>query len=129
MGTRFSTLGDVGSLAAPPGSRDWAVAVRLELQAALSSFRGSADHLQTMLALMRRHEGWRQLAGEDRQPFATYEAFCAAPVPLGLGWQAERLDQAIGRGEPATQVLGLLPQLTAAERADVRRQLDALDGV
>lgn len=112
---RTSTLGDVGSIDAPPGSRDWAVAVRLDIQATLNDVRGEAEHLDAMLGLLRQHEGWRKLTNGKRQLFASYEAFCLEPQPYGLGYRTEDIDRIIGERRRANaQTLAANPAVGPA---------------
>jgi hypothetical protein len=93
---------EVGDLAAPPGSRDWAVAVRLQLQASLNAFPGSTQHLSNLRDLMREHKGYRHLTDHRDRPFATYAAFCKEPQPYGLGYDPEVIDRLANEGARRT---------------------------
>lgn len=94
--TRTSTVGEAGDMNASPGSREWALAVSLEIYAILNDVRGDAEHLDVMLTLFREHKGWQQLADRRGRPFASYEVFCVAPRPHGLGYRTEDIDRIIG---------------------------------
>ena len=76
---------DAGDLHAEPGTRDWAVAVRLEIQSCLHDRASNAEMLEMWLKGMREHGGWRSLKDQRGKPFASYAAFCKAPPPFGLG--------------------------------------------
>jgi hypothetical protein len=93
---RESIMGEVGNLSAPPGSRDWAIAVRLELQFTLNNVKGDAEHLDDMIALIREHQGYRQLTNRKGRPFLSYESFCVEPQPFGLGYRTEDINRIIG---------------------------------
>jgi hypothetical protein len=102
MKIRTSTLDEIGDLSAPPGTRDWAVAVCLDIQATLNDVKGDAEHLDVMVGLIREHKGYRQLADKRGRPFATYEAFCVAPQPYGLGYRREDIERIIGERKART---------------------------
>jgi hypothetical protein len=93
---RESIMGDIGNLSAPPGSRDWAVAVRLELQFTLNNVKGDAEHLDAMISLIREHQGYRQLTNLKGRTFLSYESFCVEPQPFGLGYRIEDINRIIG---------------------------------
>lgn len=92
---RHEVLDDVGDLCAPPGSREWAVAVCLNIQNTLNDIHGDASHLRAMIALIREHKGYRRLADARKRPFATYAAFCIAKQPFGLGYDPDDIDAII----------------------------------
>ena len=92
---RVTDLGEVGDLAAPPGSRPWAIATRLRIQAHLHTTNSNAEHLRAHLRAMREYQGWRNLTDARGRPFVTYEAFCCCQEPFGLGYDASALDQII----------------------------------
>lgn len=87
--------GLVGDFHAPRGSREWAVAVRREIQTALEDVNKDAEYLEDMACAMRKFEGWKQLAGRDGLPFSSYEGFCVAPRPEGLGYRAIDIDRIV----------------------------------
>lgn len=93
--TGVGVLGDPGDLGAAPGSRPWATAVRIELIATLDDIRGDADHLARMSRLMREHQGYRRLADAQGRAFGTYEAFCVASRPFGLGYEPRDIEAII----------------------------------
>lgn len=83
---RIAALEETGDLDATPGSRPWAVAVRLKAHAALRDERSKAGHLSRLLDLIKEHQGYRVLSDERGEPFESYEAFCRAEIPFGLGY-------------------------------------------
>jgi hypothetical protein len=78
-------LDEVGSLDATPGTREWAIAVRMELIVALAETTSSGKHLARMLEIFEQHEGWRLLTDKNGLPFASAEEWAQAPQPYGLG--------------------------------------------
>ena len=97
----IETLGNAGDLNAPPGSRPWAIAVRLELQSVLHDAAFNAQQLRSWRDLMKQHAGYRQLVNEQGKPFKTYEELCKAKPPFGLGCEPSDIDQIIKELESA----------------------------
>lgn len=93
--THIETLGNAGELNAPPGSRPWAIAVRLELQSALHDAAFNAQQLKAWRDLMKQFSGYHQLVDERGQPFKTYEELCKAKPPFGLGYEPSDIDKII----------------------------------
>lgn len=87
------TLGDPGDLAAPPGSKPWARAVRLQIQSLLKENATGVKHLRTWLEAIEKHSGYRQLTDENGKAFSSYAEFCKAKQPWGLGYSPEIIDQ------------------------------------
>lgn len=92
---RLAPLVEAGDLSAPPGSRLWSQAVRLEIQALLHDTESNADRLNRNLEGMREHAGYRQLEDRAGQPYPTFEAFCVEPPPAGLGYDLEALEHIV----------------------------------
>jgi len=86
---------DAGDIDAAPGSRPWAVGVRWLAHAALKDERSKARHLAVLLGLIREHKGYAVLTGADGEPFASFEAFCQAPMPFGLGYDLAVIERII----------------------------------
>jgi len=97
------TLGETGDLSAPPGSRPWAIAVRLEIEACLHNTQTSAARLAWLIQTMEEHAGYKQLTDERGQVFATYRAFCEAKPPWGLGYSPDVIDRIINERKTAQQ--------------------------
>jgi len=112
VATRRQTLGETGDLAAPPGSREWAIAVRSKLVSALHDAEFSADNAKDWFEAMRRHEGWKTLEGRNGKPFKSFEAFCTELQPFGLGYKVDHIERIIRERQ----------EKKAAER------LEAIDG-
>ena len=129
MSTRYSVLGEVGDLAATPGSREWAVAVRLRIHAALSSVKGESQHIESMIGLMREHRGYRSLTDSRGRPFATYEGFCCERQPFGLGYRPADIDRIIGERkarEAKDRAEAALPLMPNGGDRKSRDQLDVI---
>lgn len=101
MYSKAIPLDEVGDISAPPGSREWALAVRLELQSVLHDTTYSGERLQRLLRAMEQHAGYQHLAGSDGEPFLTYRAFCIAAPPFGLGYDPAVLDRLGREGKTA----------------------------
>jgi hypothetical protein len=86
-----ASLGDPGNRDAPPGSKPWAIAMRLELHGAVKDTGNARKNLSDWLKLMEQYEGWKQLLDEHGQPFSSAAAFCEASPPYGLGHAIEAL--------------------------------------
>jgi hypothetical protein len=91
----IETLGNAGELNAPPGSRPWAIAVRLELQSALHDAAFNAQQLKAWRDLMKQFSGYHQLVDDRGKPFKTYEELCKAKPPFGLGCDPSDIDNII----------------------------------
>lgn len=94
-GAYLKTLGKPGNLDAPPGSLEWAIAVRLELISTLKDLAFNMEQLKSWLNLIKKSEGWRHFVDQDGQPFDNYEDFCQAKPPFGLGYPAEEISKII----------------------------------
>ncbi|NEN89009.1 MAG: hypothetical protein F6K48_08825 [Okeania sp. SIO3H1] len=93
--SHIETLGNAGNLNATPGSRPWAIAVRLEMQSVLNDITFNARQLKAWRDLMKKQVGYRQLVNEGGKAFKTYEQFCKAKPPFGLGCVPSEIDQVI----------------------------------
>jgi hypothetical protein len=92
---RTVAIDDVGNLSAPPGSRPWSVAMRLEIQSVLRDERSSAEHMGTLLRLFVQHNGFRELEDDKGKRFPTFESFCLCKPPWGLGYSRDDIDRII----------------------------------
>lgn len=93
------SLNSFGDLAAPPGTEAWAIAMRLELHAALADTRSRKKHLTWATGVMQREKGYMQLRDEHNRPFKSWRAFCLARQPFGLGYDPDALDALIEAGK------------------------------
>lgn len=89
-----STLSEVGDLAAPPGSHEWAVAMRIGLQGALKDHEVSVKDVQWRIDALKEHSGHERLVDKHGKPFKSFADFCKTPSPWGLGYD-ERIIIAI----------------------------------
>lgn len=99
----IKTLGNAGDLTALPGSRAWAIAVRLEMQAVLHDAMFNAQQLKAWRDLMKEYDGYQQLVDEHGKPFKTYEELCKTQPPFGLGCEASDIDKIIKELELADE--------------------------
>jgi hypothetical protein len=117
------TIGEVGNLSAPPGSRDWAVAVRLKIQAGLSSTLSDAASLSGWLRMMERHNGYKQLPDANGQTFPSYRAFCEAKQPWGLGYAPDAIERLLAeRMTPSDRAHRPLTLLDSHRPTDAERE-------
>lgn len=98
---RVEHLDEIGDENAPAGSRAWAAALRLRIWSLIRDAESSATHLRRSIEAMESHAGYRVLDGPDGEPFASFEAFCTAPTPWGLGYDAGVLRRIIHERESA----------------------------
>lgn len=87
----LATLSGAGDINAPPGSQEWAIAVRLELRSRIKNSESDARHLQRWARLMEEHQGYTQLTKRTGRPFASWREFCVTEPPYGLGYDPEML--------------------------------------
>ena len=111
-GDRSSLLDEHGDLGAEPGSRPWAVAVRREIQSGLKNVKSKAEHLEVMIRGFEKHHGYKQLNDWDGNPFVSYEYFCLAKYPYGLGYSKNHIDQIVHERRSA-QALAANPEVKA----------------
>lgn len=79
-------LGDqVGDARAPIGTSPWVQAFRLRLKGLLDQAEQSVGRVRSDLEMMRDKDWFRQLDDRRGHPFMTFESFCEAPWPQGLG--------------------------------------------
>lgn len=90
-----SEVDDPGDVQAEPGSKAWALGVRGQLRNLLHDAKADAQALADWMNLMDRHQGYRQLHGRDGRPFRSFEAFCIAPSPFGLGYEKRAIDRIV----------------------------------
>ncbi|MBD6614966.1 hypothetical protein FNW02_03635 [Komarekiella sp. 'clone 1'] len=95
----IETLGNAGDLNALPGSRPWAIAVKLEMQAVIHDAVFNAQQLKAWRDLMKEYDGYQQLVDEHGKPFKTYEELCKAQPPFGLGCEPLDIDKLISELE------------------------------
>lgn len=94
---RTIVVGDAGDLSAPPGSRPWAVAMKLHLLTTYQKRDDEENHLRLMRDGFLKYQGWSVLVDADGQPFSSWDEFCRTPSPYGLGTTPEHLDDEVER--------------------------------
>ncbi|MBD2448569.1 hypothetical protein H6G76_15690 [Nostoc sp. FACHB-152] len=99
----IETLGNAGDLTAPAGSRPWAIAVRLEMQAVLHDAAFNAQQLKAWRDLIKQYDGYQQLVDEHGKPFNSYEELCKAQPPFGFGCEPSDIDKIIRELELANE--------------------------
>ncbi len=82
---------EVGSLDAPAGTHDWAVAVRLELLGLLKDSESTVRSLRRWIGLVEKKGGYGTLRDLDGKPFKSLGEFYSYPQPHGLGLSNEDL--------------------------------------
>jgi Arc/MetJ-type ribon-helix-helix transcriptional regulator len=95
MHIETDSLDEIGNLGAAPGSHEWAVAMRREIQSALKEAKTSSEYLQSLLRLMEQHRGYRALDDPRGRKFTTYESFCVCKYPWGLGYRKADIDRIV----------------------------------
>lgn len=75
----------IGRDDAPIGSPDWALRIRLKMQAIVNAVEDKPDALRRYIELARRHRAWTMMHKKDGSFFATFEEFCETRQPWGLG--------------------------------------------
>jgi len=101
--SHLATIGEAGALSADPGSRDWAIAVRLKCQALLKDTEVNAEAVAWYTHAIASNMGYRHLVGPDGRPFTSYRGFCEARQPWGLGYDPGVLERLIAERKTAQQ--------------------------
>lgn len=99
----LETLGNAGDLTAPVGSRPWAIAVRLEMQAVLHDAVFNAQQLKAWRDLIKEYDGYQRLVDEHGKPFKSYEDLCKAKPPFGFGCESSNIDKIISEFDLADE--------------------------
>lgn len=131
MRLRETTLGEAGDLTAQPGSYDWSVAARLELQGLIKDTTTSAEHLEFWLAAMESHQGYQQITDGQGRTFPTFEAFCIAAPPFGLGYSRTALNAIVRERKSAKQQAETAEPLAQQGRPEktLQRNVIAAEGL
>lgn len=85
----------LGSFAAPVGSEKWAQASRLRLQGDLSRSKDPPKAVRSAFESIRDNEYWRVMNRREGGYFESFEEFCAAAEPYGLGMTAVQITHLI----------------------------------
>ena len=111
---RTESLDEFGDPEAPIGSRPWAIALRYRIHSLIKDADASARFLRSAVQLMEEHQGYQSLQDEQGEPFRTFEAFCVARSPFGLGYDPSILRRIIDERESA-QARAMEPKIVRDE--------------
>lgn len=106
---RRTELIETGSIYAEPGSREWALGLRLELWRLLDSADTDHDALNGFLSVCQEREAWRVLQSSDGEVYRDFAEFCLDRRPHGLGVTREMVGKwckAFGWAETAQALAG-----------------------
>lgn len=81
-----------GDPTAPPGSRSWAVAVRMQIQGYLKDAQTNVQAVRGRVKLMERYAGYAALDDASGKAFASFSEFCRARQPYGLGYDPDVIE-------------------------------------
>ncbi len=96
----YETLGKTGGISTTPGTPQWALAIKLKLQSVLKKdVVVNAEQLKAWRELMKQPVAYKQLLDEQRKPFNSYEEFCHAQPPYGLGCEPSEVEKLIQKLE------------------------------
>jgi len=110
------TLGEAGDIAAPIGSREWAIAVRGELSICLSDEASNRWRIKQLTELLQESKGYERLSNARGKPFASWRLFCVAPAPWGLNYDPDLLDAVIDEyNQPVALRVGQAAERTNGE--------------
>lgn len=84
-----------GDLHAERGSERWAIAVRAEIGSALHNVDFNANQVEHWMQAIEEYDGWRVLYDEHGEFFTSFEDFCAARSPYGLGRPRQQIGELI----------------------------------
>ena len=105
---RTSTIGEAGDIDAPIGSREWAIAIRGQILLEWNNKESIESHLMRLRDAFTRHQAWQALTDRRGRPFRSWEGFCQAAPPYGLGLppkvfdaEAERRSLRAKAGQPS----------------------------
>jgi hypothetical protein len=122
------TLMSAGDLGAPPGSREWAIAVKVEIQLALDDATRRAEDLETWVKGMEESRGYLLLPDPEGNPFTSYKAFCRAKPPWGIGKDPKLIAQMIGKRKDAESQALEAEETNLTLREPYRPQKDSNKG-
>jgi hypothetical protein len=97
-----SQLDKPGDLCAEPGSEPWAIAARRELQKLVKVSESDHERLSFYVQSFQETKGYRALLDKAGRPFRSWEAFCTAPYPWGLGYRTADIDRIIAERKART---------------------------
>lgn len=101
----------VGDARAPAGTEPWAKRWRVEFYAAVQRLDQYPKSIQSFIDVGEKFKAWALLKNKAGQSFRTFDEFCAAPNPYGLGCEPARIRSALEQihGKRAVQVMTTAP--------------------
>ena len=101
MEEKLTTLSNAGNLGAKPGSRQWSIAVRLELHSHIDDMLFAIKQIEAYRNLMLEH-GVDLLNSKGKDFWGEFDRFAEEPRPYGLGCPRKLIDEAIALAEKIT---------------------------
>lgn len=101
MKVRTTTAWTAGDPNAPKGSKPWAEYVALKIYGSLRSTEADIDILEQWIEMFRRESAFQHITGPDGEAFESFEDFCLARYPYGLGYSRDAIDRIIGERRAA----------------------------
>lgn len=97
---QYEALGRAGGISTMPGSKQWALALKLKLQSVMQNNTAvTSQQLKAWRELLRQPIAYTQLLDENRKEFTTYDDLCRANPPYGLGCEPSDIDKMISQIE------------------------------
>jgi hypothetical protein len=107
--TRSLPFGDIG---APRDSVEYATAVKVFAQAALDSTHSDVNQLESCIDILRSDNRYRRLTDRSGHSFMSWEAFCVAERPFGLGYNSRAIESLISDRKKTAGQLAADPTVT-----------------
>jgi hypothetical protein len=108
-----------GSGLAPLGSVEHAKRWRLDMQSAVDRMSIAPETIEALFTVGNKHRVWTLLTSSTGKAFATFDAFCEAPRPHGLGIDESAFD-------PVARLVRAVQRLDREEHTRVRAALARL---
>jgi len=109
-------LDDIGDLRAPKGSREWASAVRHQIQVRAKDTSSDQKSLRHWIDRLKQYRGWEQLEDKEGRKFDSFDSFSIAPAPYGLGYSPEALELMVPEVDTPENALEPLIRIFGKER-------------
>ena len=115
-----TTRQEVGDLAAEPGSRPWAIAVRDEVVANFHNADFSTRQCELYLRGIEEEEAYKVLKNNRGDTFGSMAEFCLADPPFGLG-----LDLSAAEFVKCSDKKGLTNAIASYRRSEIEKVAEA----
>lgn len=97
---QYEALGKTGGISTTPGSKQWALALKLKLQSVMQNNTAvNSEQLKAWRELLRQPIAYTQLLDENRKEFTSYDDLCRAKPPYGLGCEPGDIEKMINQIE------------------------------